>query len=230
MPLHKVTNFQDDVEAQRQIKQMVNFILNEAKDKAEEIESSAVEDFNVQKMTLFQQKKDEIKAKINRKINMLKLEKIRAQNTASREIQDHVLRHQCTLIDTITNEAMEKIKSQMSNPNEYKRILVLLILQGLLSLACTDVLIRCRKEDASIVQNSIAEVQTQFQKLTKEALGTVWDLTAKVDPDVSLPSENLGVVVTTSDGKVECNCTFTARMQMFCEKFIPEFKAELFKQ
>ncbi|ORM40486.1 V-type proton ATPase subunit E 1 [Babesia sp. Xinjiang] len=220
----------DDVEAQRQIKQMVNFILNEAKDKAEEIESSAVEDFNVQKMTLFQQKKDEIRAKLTRKINTLKLEKIRAHNTASRDIQDQVLRHQCGMIDSITNEALEKIQAQMSVTSEYERILVLLILKGLMSLACNEVLVRCRKEDTALVKNSISEAKLRFASLTQETLGNKWDLTATIDPKVFLPSDNLGVIVTTSDGKVECNCTFTSRLEIYCEKLIPEFKAELFKQ
>ncbi|GIX61940.1 vacuolar ATP synthase subunit E [Babesia caballi] len=219
----------DDVEAQRQIKQMVNFILNEAKDKAEEIESSAVEDFNVQKMTLFQQKKDEIRAKLTKKINTMKLEKIRAQNTASREIHDRVLRHQSGIIDDIATEALQKVREQMGTDNEYKRILVLLILKGLMSLASNDVLIRCRKEDTTIVKNSIAEAKSRFSTLTQDALGSTWDLTADIDPKTFLSSDNFGVVVTTSDGKVECDCTLNSRLGICCDKLIPEFKAELFK-
>nr|BAN66208.1 ATP synthase subunit E containing protein [Babesia bovis] len=219
----------DDIEAQRQIKQMVNFILNEAKDKAEEIESSAIEDFNVQKMTLFQQKKDEIKLKITRKISMLKLEKIRAHNSASREIQDHVVRHQATMIETIAMEAMEKIKAQMSNVEDYRAALVLLILKGLMSLASSNVLIRCRKEDVGIVQQSIEQAKVQYQKMARETFGTSSDLNASIDSDTYLPPEKIGVIVTTHNGKVECNCTFASRLQAYCEKLIPEFKTVIFK-
>ncbi|KAK1444345.1 V-type ATPase subunit E [Babesia gibsoni] len=218
----------DDVEAQRQIKQMVNFILNEAKDKAEEIESSAVEDFNVQKMTLFQQKKDEIRTKLTKKINGLKLEKIRAHNAGSREIRERVLRHQCGVIEDIANEALNKIKKYIDNREEYKRIMVLLILKATMSLASTDLLVRCRKEDVKVAEGAINEAKNRFTVLTEESLGVKLDINATIDTKNFLPSDTYGVVMTTKDGKVECNSTLNSRLQVCCERLIPEFKKELF--
>ncbi|CDR96216.1 ATP synthase subunit E containing protein, putative [Babesia bigemina] len=209
---------------------MVNFILNEAKDKAEEIESTAVEDFNVQKMTLFQQKKDEIRAKLTKKINGLKLEKIRTYNAASREIHDRVLRHKCSIIDNIKSDALQKIKEQISVADEYKRIIVLLIIKGLMSLACNDVLVRCRKEDVTIVKSSIGDAKLRFATLVRESVGAKLELTAEVDTNTYLSSDNIGVVVTTSDGKVECDCTLNSRLDICCEKLIPKFKTALFKR
>lgn len=49
-----------DEAAQKQITQMVNFILNEAKDKASEIEARALEDFNIEKLKLVQQMKEKV--------------------------------------------------------------------------------------------------------------------------------------------------------------------------
>ncbi|KAK1936849.1 ATP synthase subunit E containing protein [Babesia divergens] len=208
---------------------MVNFILNEAKDKAEEIESSAIEDFNVQKMTLFQQRKDEISIKLTKKINNLKLEKIRAQNAGSREINDRVLRHQCAIVDNITKDALERIKEHVGDSNEYKRILALLILKGTMSLASTDLLVRCRQEDTPLIECSIAEAKSRFAMLTHELLGVQLELTASLDTKNFLASDIYGVVMTTKDGKVECNSTLNCRLDAFCEKFIPKIKAELFK-
>ena len=54
----------DPVESSKQIQQMVSFILNEAKDKAEEIESKAMEDFNIEKLKLVQQMKDKTRKRI----------------------------------------------------------------------------------------------------------------------------------------------------------------------
>lgn len=58
---------QDDAEAQRQIQQMVKFILNEARDKAQEIEARSLEDFNIEKLKLVQQMKDKIRQEYDKK-------------------------------------------------------------------------------------------------------------------------------------------------------------------
>lgn len=47
----------DEAQSVRQIQQMVNFILNEAKDKAEEIDAKTLEEFNVEKLKYVQGQK-----------------------------------------------------------------------------------------------------------------------------------------------------------------------------
>ncbi len=47
----------DEAQSVRQIQQMVNFILNEAKDKAEEIDAKTLEEFNVEKLKYVQAQK-----------------------------------------------------------------------------------------------------------------------------------------------------------------------------
>ena len=51
----------DDASADRQIQQMVNFILNEAKETAEGIKAKATEDFNIEKLKLVQAMKEKIR-------------------------------------------------------------------------------------------------------------------------------------------------------------------------
>merc|ERR1711959_146041 len=72
----------DDSEAQKQIQQMVNFILNEAKDKAEEIEAKALEDFNIEKLKLVQQMKDKIRQEYTRKAKQVETQRAIARSTA----------------------------------------------------------------------------------------------------------------------------------------------------
>lgn len=47
---------------------MVNFILNEAKDKSEEIESKAMEEFNIKKLTIIHKLKEEARQKNIKKL------------------------------------------------------------------------------------------------------------------------------------------------------------------
>ena len=51
----------DDRDAEAQIQQMVNFILNEAKETAAQINDKATEDFNVEKLKLVQGMKEKIR-------------------------------------------------------------------------------------------------------------------------------------------------------------------------
>lgn len=66
---------QDDAEAQRQIQQMVKFILNEARDKAQEIEARSLEDFNIEKLKLVQQMKDKIRQEYDKKAKKLETQR-----------------------------------------------------------------------------------------------------------------------------------------------------------
>lgn len=66
---------QDDQEALAQIQQMVKFILNEAKDKAQEIEARALEDFNIEKLKLVQQMKDKIRQEFDKKAKKLEVQR-----------------------------------------------------------------------------------------------------------------------------------------------------------
>lgn len=54
---------------------MVRFILNEAKDKAQEIEARALEDFNIEKLKLVQQMKDKIRQEFDKKAKKLEVQR-----------------------------------------------------------------------------------------------------------------------------------------------------------
>merc|ERR1719235_2340156 len=116
----------DDKEAERQIQQMVNFILNEAKDKAEEIEAKALEDFNIEKLKLVQQMKDKIRQEHVRKskqvetqraiarstaINQSRLQKIAARNEMLGKVKDDV---SGSLGAVTRNEMLGKVKDDVS--------------------------------------------------------------------------------------------------------------------
>eukprot|EP00921_Rhytidocystis_pertsovi_P016444 GHVQ01025957.1.p1 GENE.GHVQ01025957.1~~GHVQ01025957.1.p1 ORF type:complete len:100 (-),score=21.60 GHVQ01025957.1:98-397(-) len=72
----------DEEQAQRQVQQMCNFILNEAKDKAQEIEAQALEDFNIEKLKLVQQMKDKIRQEYQKKAKQIEVERSTARSAA----------------------------------------------------------------------------------------------------------------------------------------------------
>lgn len=54
---------------------MVNFILNEARDKAQEIEAKAIEDFNIEKLKLVQQMKNKVRQEYQLKAKQMETQR-----------------------------------------------------------------------------------------------------------------------------------------------------------
>merc|ERR1719391_750580 len=112
----------DEAEAQRQIKQMVNFILNEAKDKAEEIEAKALEDFNIEKLKLVQQMKEKIRQDMARKAKQIETQQAIARSKAINEsrLQKMVLRNE--MMGKIEKETSDSIAKLLQNQGEATKI------------------------------------------------------------------------------------------------------------
>jgi len=72
----------DDVEAEKQIKQMVNFILNEAKETAVGIEAKTNEDFNIEKLKLVQSMKEKTRTDMEKKLKAVETKKAIERSTA----------------------------------------------------------------------------------------------------------------------------------------------------
>ena len=65
----------DDFEVQKQINQMVEFIKQEAEEKAREISVSAEEEFNIEKLQMVEQEKQRIKKEYERKEQQVSVKK-----------------------------------------------------------------------------------------------------------------------------------------------------------
>merc|ERR1719456_375064 len=95
----------NDQEAKAQIAQMESFILKEAQDKSEEIESKGLEEFGIEKFRIVTSQKEKIRQEYAKKakqvetqcaiarsmaINKSRLEKIKARQEAIGKISDDV--------------------------------------------------------------------------------------------------------------------------------------------
>lgn len=54
---------------------MVNFVINEARDKAQEIEAKALEDFNIEKLKLVQQMKNKVRQEYQHKAKQMETQR-----------------------------------------------------------------------------------------------------------------------------------------------------------
>ncbi|KAK2195822.1 bifunctional V-type ATPase subunit E/V-type ATPase subunit E [Babesia duncani] len=218
----------DENDSQHQIQQMITFILNEAKDKAEEIESGAIEDFNVEKMNIFEQRKDEIRAKLLKSVNSKRLKQNKAKNAAHMDLRNRLLSYKCDIMDSISLAALEQIEKITHNADSYSEILTLLILSGSISLCSDNIQIRCRAKDVSLVTACIPKVKEKFAALVSNDNRVRGTIDFQVDNTNHISDDSIGVVLFTANGKIECDCTLNTRLNRCFKMLTPEFKKALF--
>lgn len=219
----------DEAEAQRQIKQMVNFILNEAKDKAEEIEAKALEDFNIEKLKVVQQMKEKIRGDMARKTKALATQRAIAHSKAINEsrLQKMVARND--YMDKISGEATQTIRQLLQNNAEAKRIYTDLLVESALLLMEDEVEVRCRKADVATVESTFAAAADKYTKTIKEQSGVMKKTRFVTNKSIYLPDQSLGgVIVLCHDGLIRVENTLDARISQQMSMNIPMLRNILF--
>lgn len=219
----------DEGEAQRQIKQMVNFILNEAKDKAEEIEAKALEEFNIEKLKVVQQMKEKIRQEMARKTKQLETKRAIARSTAINQARLTKMEKRNEYFDAVAKDTEASLRQMTSNDKEYQKVLSDLIVEGALRLVEETVTVRCRKKDISVVSNVFDSSAEKYSKLIKAQTGAQKKVKFVVDKDKSLPEASLGgVVLCVMDGKIRLDNTLDARLRLQMEENMPIIRNTLF--
>uniref|UniRef100_A0A7S1CYN7 V-type proton ATPase subunit E n=1 Tax=Cyclophora tenuis TaxID=216820 RepID=A0A7S1CYN7_CYCTE len=216
--------------ASDQIRQMVNFILQEAHEKANEIRVKTEHDFNLEKQTLVHE------AKLNIQDEFTKKEK-------DREVQERISRSaeigECRvkkmtlrdeLLQTLLSEAGAKCAVVAKGQN-YPQLVQKLIVQGLIKIEENEVVVYCRGEDVETVEEVLPDaVQEYVDIMEKES-------TVTLEPKVTLNSNREhdladstygGVMLTAVAGKIVCDNTLASRLTLVYEELLPSIRAILF--
>lgn len=219
----------DDREADAQIRQMVNFILNEANETADSLKAKAAEDFNIEKLKLVQAMKEEIRSDFAKK---LKKEETRGAIERSTAINKARLkkidaRQQC--IEKLGGEVAGKLKEASKADAKYKQIIVDLIVQGALKLMEEEVTVKCRAADATLVRGVLDQAVAAFGKvIAKVASGVSFKLKLAIDRE-SLPATSLGgVVLSCQEGTISVDNTLDTRMKLCMDNDKPMLRSMLF--
>jgi len=228
----------DDKEAERQIQQMVNFILNEAKDKAEEIEAKALEDFNIEKLKIVQQMKDKIRQEYVRKAKQVETQCAIARSTAINRARLEKIKARQEVLSKVTDDVKTQLSSRIQKEEEYKKLIQELITQGLLMLLEDEVTVKCRQCDQALVNACLGDAAAKYTKVIKEQTGGVMK-TVKLSIDRSgwlppAPSSSAGksclggVQLACSGGAITVNNTLDERLKLTMELDKPTIRSLLF--
>ncbi|KAL2939123.1 V-type proton ATPase subunit E [Bienertia sinuspersici] len=224
----------NDTDVQKQIQQMVRFIRQEAEEKANEISVAAEEEFNIEKLQLVEAEKKKIKQEYERKAKQVEIRRKIEYSMQLNASRIKVLQAQDDLVNSMREEASKELVRVSGQHHHYKKLLKELIVQSLLRLKEPGVLLRCREDDRPLVEDVLDSAKEEYaEKASVHSPEIVVD-------DIYLPKGpghyhdahglvcSGGVVVASRDGKIVCENTLDARLEVAFRKKLPQIRKQLF--
>jgi len=134
------------------------------------------------------------------------------------------------LLKTLVSEAGAKC-AVVARGGNYPQLLQKLIVQCLIKIEENDTEIYCRKEDAATVEKVLPDAVKEYVEIMKRESGITLspNVTMNANADKDLPeSTHGGIVMTALNGKIVCNNTMSARLELVYEELLPSIRAILF--
>jgi len=224
----------NDIEVSKQLQQMVQFIRQEAEEKANEISVSAEEEFNIEKLQIVEAEKKKIRQEFERKEKQVEVRRKIEYSTQLNASRLKLLQAQDDLVRKMKDAAEKQLQKVGSVDNDdYSKLLEALIIQGLLRLKEPSTQLRCREQDLEVIQSVIKSAKQAYAEQLNVDVPEVF-----VDDKHFLPgppeSSNHGssctggVVLATKDGRIVLENTLDARLEVVFKQQLPEIRKRLF--
>ncbi|BAD81297.1 putative vacuolar V-H+ATPase subunit E [Oryza sativa Japonica Group] len=226
----------NDGDVARQLKQMTDFIRQEAVEKAAEIEAAAAEEFQIEKLQLVEAEKKRIRLEFERNEKQGDIKKKIEYSKQLNASRLEVLQAQDDLAMSMLEAAGKELLYITRDHHVYKNLLRIFIVQSLLRLKEPAVILRCRKEDRELVESVLESAKNEYADKAN-----IYPPEIMVDRNVYLPpapshyeahgpSCSGGVVLASRDGKIVCENTLDARLEVVFRKKLPEIRRSLLGQ
>jgi len=218
--------------ASDQIRQMVNFILQEAHEKANEIRVKTEHDFNLEKQTVVHEAKLSIQDEFSKKEKDREVQERIARSAEIGESNVKKMKIRDDLLNDLFKEAGTKC-GMVARGQNYSQLVQKLIVQGLIKIEEMDVIIYCRSDDAAVAEQVLEGAVSEYVEIMERESGIKLspNVTLNTDEDKSLPpSTNGGIMLTAMGGKIICDNTMSARLKLVYEDLLPSIRAILFPE
>jgi len=214
---------QNDPYVQKQIQHMMAFIEQEANEKADEIDSKAEEEFNLQKGQLVQEARQKINEDYEKKEKQVELQRKIQSSKILNFARLQVLKCKETHIKTVLDETRQQLNTITQKADQYKVLVEKLMLQGLLQLVEDNVIVRCRQADLQVVQSVKDGVLQQYkQKVNK-------DCNLVIDSKTFLHDRcGGGIELYARNGKIMVANTLEKRLEHVSGQLMPQIRGKLF--
>jgi len=212
-------------DAERQVSHMRDFILHEAKEKADEIDAKAEQDYTVEKQRLFEEERLRIKKEFERREKNVATQTKIENATETNKNKMKVLAAAAQQVEEVYSAAFEALQAVPKDSSRYSALLKDLMQEGVKMLGLDSVKVSCRAEDEAAVKQAIASLSGGAKvEIATEPL--------TVDASVKNVPNNCigGITVASEDGKVVVSQTLNARLQVAYDTAMPVIKPVLFNQ
>ncbi|CAG8433640.1 1205_t:CDS:2 [Ambispora gerdemannii] len=201
----------------------VEFIKQEAREKAREIQVKADEEFNIEKAKLVRQESINIEAVFQRKIKQAEVQKKIVQSNFINKSRLKVLQARQQQLEEIFAESRNKLHDISKDKASYKDLLKNLILEGLFQLMDENVDIIARKADVDLINAAIKDASKDYTEQSKLPTNI------RIDSKEHLPESSAGgIILTAYHGRIRVNNTLEERLSLVQEELLPEIRILLF--
>merc|ERR1712217_555599 len=214
----------DATEANKQITQMISFILAEAKDKANDIDKKGEEEFSIEVHRLITEQKEKTRGNYEKKTKQIETQYAIAKSMAiNKQRLEKIKARQEVMV-----KLAEEVRAKLTNASSDKAFITKLIVQGLLMLLEEDVVVKCRAADKSMVQGILSGAAAEYAKLIKDQTGADKKCNLTIDSAPLDASSLGGVVLGNKDGKITIDNTIDLRVKLVMEQDKPAIHKLLF--
>lgn len=214
---------QTDPYVQKQIQHMMAFIEQEANEKADEIDSKAEEEFNLQKGQLVTDARQKINEEYEKREKQVELQRKIQSSKMLNFARLQVLKCKENHIKTVLDEARAQLVSVVQKPDSYRALVEKLLLQGLLQLCEENVVIRVRASDVALLEQIKGGVCQQFEQKAKRKCNVVIDTKTFLNDRCGG-----GVEIYARNGKIIVANTLEKRLEHVAAQMMPQMRAQLF--
>jgi V-type H+-transporting ATPase subunit E len=211
-----------------QIRQMVNFILQEAHEKANEIRIKTEHDFNVDKQTIVHNAKVAIADEYKAKEREREVEARIARSTAVGDARVKKMKVRDDLLHQLVQQARDSVAAVVHTP-AYPELVKKLIVQSLIKIEEEDVVVLCRPTDVPVCEAAVPGAVQMYKEILLKETGLAVNPKVRVntDPKKALQDASGGVVVTACAGRIVCDNTLDARVGLVYDELLPTIREEL---
>jgi len=216
-----------EADTERRIKQMVAFIRQEARDKAEEIEVRAKEECNVEVMKMTDREKAKMREEFKQREKRIEIE----NKITKQKVLDGYRMELLKAEDSKKTELKEMVQKRFANvvkdSGKYKEFLKQAMIQAFLLIWDEEeVTVSCRKQDQSVVKNLMQGALDEVKSRAQKECNTTLKMNATFNNKPVKCSG--GVIVSARGGKVVCDNTLDARLNIVMRTELPMVRERLF--
>ncbi len=175
----------------KNLQKMIQYIKQETEKKVSNIKKEADKEANLEKALIIKPEKEKISKKIEKELEDYKTKMKIVQSQKMNKLRLEKLKVKIDCVNSVFEDAkIQLIKKIKNNPEDYKKILKDLLVQGFIRLLDDKINILCKKEDLDIVKELVEEAKTEFlEKLKKEAKknAQIENLQVTIDEKYFLP-------------------------------------------